>query len=52
MLVNEFQNSGTHEVKFNDSNYSSGVYFYTLKAVSNSGSIETYIATKKMILMK
>ena len=51
-LVNEFQNSGTHEIKFNASDYSSGVYFYTLKTVSGSGSSETYITTKKMILIK
>ena len=44
-LVNEVQNSGIHEVEFNASNLSSGVYFYTLKAGS-------YSATKKMIFMK
>ena len=52
LLVNEVQNSGTHEIKFNASNYSSGVYFCTLKTVSGGGSSETYITTKKMILMK
>ncbi|MFZ0454100.1 MAG: glycoside hydrolase family 9 protein [Ignavibacteriaceae bacterium] len=51
-LVNEVQNSGIHEVRFNASNYSSGIYFYTLKTVSGSGSSATYIATKKMILLK
>ena len=44
-LLNEVQDSGTHEVEFNASDFSSGVYFYTLKASS-------YTATKKMILIK
>ena len=44
-LVNEIQDSGIHEVEFNASNLSSGVYFYTIKAGS-------YSATKKMILIK
>lgn len=44
-LVNEVQDSGTHEVEFNAANFSSGVYFYTIKAGS-------YSATKKMILTK
>ncbi len=53
ILVNESQNSGVHEVEFNASNFSSGVYFYTLKAVPGSGpSSGTFISTKKMILMK
>ena len=44
-LVNEIQDSGIHEVEFNASNLSSGVYFYTIKTGS-------YSATKKMILIK
>ena len=36
---------GTYEIKWNASNYSSGIYFYTLKAGD-------YIETKKMILTK
>ncbi len=44
-LVNEIQNSGIYEVLFNAANYSSGIYFCTIKAGSFS-------ATKKMILLK
>jgi len=44
-LVNEKQNAGTHVVKFDGSNLSTGVYFYRL----HSGS---YTATKKLLLLK
>jgi len=45
ILVNAEQKAGTYEVEWNAANFSSGVYFYTLKTVN-------FIATKKMILMK
>ena len=44
-LVNEELTVGKHETVFNASRFSSGVYFYQLKAGS-------YIETKKMILIK
>jgi hypothetical protein len=44
-LVNEELNTGSHHVNFNASNYSSGIYFYQIKA-------EGFIQTKKMILIK
>ena len=45
-LVNENgMAAGTYEINWNASNYSSGVYFYTLKAGN-------YIDTKKMIVNK
>ncbi|MCB9473018.1 MAG: T9SS type A sorting domain-containing protein [Candidatus Delongbacteria bacterium] len=44
-LVNGLVGAGSHEVTFDASNLSSGVYFYTL----NSGSI---VETRKMILTK
>jgi photosystem II stability/assembly factor-like uncharacterized protein len=44
-LVNEELNAGKHEAMFDASRFSSGIYFYQLKA-------EDYINTKKMILIK
>ncbi len=44
-LVNEKQSTGMHEVTFDASNLSSGVYFYSIKA-------GTFISTKKMLLIK
>ena len=45
VLINGEQNAGSHNVLFNASKLSSGVYFYSLRAGSN-------ISTKKMILLK
>ncbi len=44
-LVNENQTAGSHNVTFNASNLSSGVYFYTIKAGN-------FTETKKMSLLK
>lgn len=44
-LVNEVQAAGMHDVRFDASSLSTGVYFYTL----NAGN---FTATKKMILTK
>jgi hypothetical protein len=44
-LVNENKPAGFYEVKFNASNLSSGIYFYTIQAGS-------FKETKKMILLK
>ena len=44
-LVNKFMPAGVHEVTFNASNLSSGIYLYTLKA-------GTYEIMKKMIVIK
>ncbi len=44
-LVNEKQNAGTYEVNFDGSNFSSGVYFYTLQT-------DNFSETKKMTLIK
>ena len=44
-LVNNFQQSGIHEVNFDASRFSSGVYFYKLEAGN-------YSDIKKMILIK
>lgn len=44
-LVNEEKQSGNHEVEFNASNFSSGVYFYRMQAGD-------FTDTKKILLMK
>ena len=44
-LVNEKQNPGTYEVKFDGSKLSSGIYFYTLTA-------GYFKETKKLVLLK
>lgn len=52
-LVSELLNSefkaGYNSVKFNASNFASGVYFYSINATSASNS---FIATKRMVLVK
>ena len=45
-LVNQKQNTGTYEVTFDGTSYSSGIYFYSLIV---DGIL---IETKKMILIK
>jgi len=44
-LVNTKQQAGRYEIKFDASNFSSGVYIYQLIT-------EKYISSKKMILLK
>ena len=44
-LVNEYQSAGTYEVEFNDSDLSSGIYYYSLQ-------YNNFIETKKMLLLK
>jgi len=44
-LVNEEKLSGNYTVQFNGSNFSSGVYFYVMRA-------DNFIDTKKFILLK
>jgi hypothetical protein len=44
-LVNEYKSAGVYSTIFDGSNFSSGVYFYVIKAGN-------FIQTKKMMLMK
>jgi hypothetical protein len=45
VLVNEIQQAGYYDVKFDGKNLASGVYFYRIEA-------EEYILAKKMVLVK
>jgi uncharacterized delta-60 repeat protein len=45
VLLNEHLGNGKHSVKWNASNYASGIYFYVLKT-------ESFTDTKKMLLIK
>ncbi len=49
-LVNGMKRSGNYELRWNATNLSSGVYFYSIKATSNSD--ENFFTVKKMILLK
>ena len=49
-LLNSDLSGGVHEVTFEGSNLSSGIYYYTMNAVGKDGS--NFTSTKKMILMK
>ena len=51
MLVNENISAGNYEVQFNAKNLPSGVYFYSIKAVSTDGK-NNFSNVKKMVLMK
>jgi hypothetical protein len=52
-LVNEYKPAGSYEVEFNASPLPSGVYFYQLRIGNPSaGSGQSFVETKKMILMK
>ncbi|HSQ47733.1 MAG TPA: zinc-dependent metalloprotease family protein, partial [Lutibacter sp.] len=49
-LLNGDLSGGVHEVTFEGSNLSSGIYYYTMNAVSKDGN--NFTSTKKMILVK
>lgn len=49
-LLNSDLSGGVHEVTFEGSNLSSGIYYYTMNAIGKDG--KNFTATKKMILMK
>ena len=49
-LLNSDLSGGVHEVTFEDSRLSSGIYYYTMNALGKDG--KNFSSTKKMILMK
>jgi hypothetical protein len=51
-LVNEELIPGTYELRFDGTNYPSGVYYYKLTAVPDGRQAEDFTDTRKMILAK
>ncbi len=45
-----FENAGIHKMSLDMSNYASGIYFYSINAVSADG--KRFVSTKKMVLLK
>jgi hypothetical protein len=50
-LVNSLQSGGYYELTFDAKSLSSGIYFYTIQAISKEGN-QNFTSTKKMLLMK
>jgi hypothetical protein len=51
IIIDELQESGYYEYQWNASGFASGIYFFTLHAVTADGK-DSYRSVKKMILMK
>lgn len=52
-LVNSTQNAGRYQISWDGTNFSSGIYFYKISAVStNAGGAESFSKTKTMVLLK
>ena len=51
VLVNEKLSPGRYKTEFNANNFPSGVYFYKIETISQSGA-GSFIQTKSMILLK
>jgi len=49
-IVDANQQKGAHQVTFNASQFSSGVYFYRLRAPEGTGGDKVFV--KKMLVMK
>ncbi len=49
-LVNQEYSTGNHDVNFDASYLSNGIYYYTFNAQDNNGAV--FVSTKKMVLMK
>jgi len=51
-LLNENMKPGVYKIKFDGSDYSSGVYFYRMTAAPEDGQAGDFAETKKMMLIK
>jgi phosphatidylserine/phosphatidylglycerophosphate/cardiolipin synthase-like enzyme len=51
-LVDKKESAGSYKVNFNAAGLSSGIYFYSIEAVSDRGQAVNYYSVKKMIFLK
>lgn len=51
VLSDQVEDAGYHELDFNASGFSSGIYYYSMEASSLSGS-KSYYTARKMLLLK
>jgi hypothetical protein len=51
-LVNEEQQPGYHEVPFDGSRFSTGMYFYRLTIAAGDRGGNDFVSTKRMMLLK
>ncbi|NWF49343.1 MAG: T9SS type A sorting domain-containing protein [Ignavibacteriaceae bacterium] len=51
-LVNEYKSAGSYEYDFNAQELSSGVYFYQLQVCPGQSGKNSFIETRKMILLR
>jgi len=51
-LVDQDMEAGNHKVEFTASGLASGVYFYQLRADSNSNQNQLYVSSNKMVYIK
>lgn len=51
-LVNDVKTAGEHEVVFDASDLSSGVYVYQLKTTPSRGQVGEFVTSRQMVLLK
>ncbi|MEJ5352524.1 MAG: T9SS type A sorting domain-containing protein [Melioribacteraceae bacterium] len=51
-LVESYYEVGYHQIQFNASNLTSGIYFYKMEAIPNSKHTAPFQSVKKMMLLK
>lgn len=51
-LVNESQQSGAYEAEFNASGFASGMYLCRIQIIPANGTGQTFVETRKMLLLK
>jgi hypothetical protein len=51
-LVNEWRDAGRYSVEFNASNLASGLYIYQLRVNPSTSSGQSFVASKKLLMIK